>query len=141
MYFQIHYGMDLFYFLFFYFFLNGPELLLNIHYDRLLNTMAHPAHISKIFVRFLLLSNVFTSCNAIGSVKLDAIPPVENHRLAAFTYPNESMETSDIAGLADKVCRVLEVQYSQCFYSTFTNKKTNSIDIEVYSLVSDAVVK
>lgn len=95
--------------------------------------------ISKAFVSLILLSCTFTSYDAISSVQLDAIPPVEHHRLAAFTYPNESMMISDIAGLADKVCRVLDVEYSQCFYSIFTNKKTNSIDIEVYSLIDRTV--
>ncbi|EMN1411983.1 hypothetical protein JW310_19910 [Enterobacter cloacae subsp. cloacae] len=94
----------------------------------------------KAFFRLVVLSCILTSNNAISSVKLDAIPPVEHHRLAAFTYPNESVKISDVAGLADKVCRALDVEYSQCFYSIFTNKKTNSIDIEVYSFINRAVM-
>lgn len=98
------------------------------------------SRISKAFVGLILLSCIFASTNAISSVRLDAIPPVEHYRLAAFTYPNENMKISDVAGLADKVCRVLGVEYSQCFYSIFTNKKTNSFDIEVYSLINHAVM-
>lgn len=94
----------------------------------------------KTFFRLVVLSCTLISYNAISSVRLDAIPPAEHHRLAAFTYPNESAKISDVAGLADKVCRVLGVDYSQCFYSTFTNKKTNAIDIEVYSLINHTVI-
>lgn len=95
---------------------------------------------SKTFFRLVVLSCILISYNAISSVRLDTIPPAEHLRLAAFTYPNESAKISDVAGLADKVCRVLDIDYSQCFYSTFTNKKTNSIDIEVYSLINHTVI-
>lgn len=90
----------------------------------------------KLCSVLICCGSFFVSLNALGSSRLDTLVPVEHHLLAAFSYPQESSGVSDVAGLADKVCKVLDVESNSCFYSTTENRSSGLIDIEVYSAIN-----